>query len=42
MLLRHGGNITHAARAAGQDRRAFGRLAKKYNLHRRSGFQQAG
>jgi DNA-binding NtrC family response regulator len=42
MLLRHGGNITHAAREAGQDRRAFGRLAKKYNLHGKSGFQQAG
>jgi two-component system, NtrC family, response regulator GlrR len=42
MLRRHQGNITHAARAAGQDRRAFGRLAKKYNLHHKSGFQQAG
>jgi DNA-binding NtrC family response regulator len=42
MLRRHQGNITHAARAAGQDRRAFGRLAKKYNLHHKPGFQQAG
>jgi len=42
MLRTHQGNITHAARAAGQDRRAFGRLAKKYNLHHKSGFQQAG
>ena len=30
ILHRHQGNITHAAREAGQDRRAFGRLAKKY------------
>jgi DNA-binding NtrC family response regulator len=32
MLDRHNGNITHAARDAGQDRRAFGRLAKKYKM----------
>ena len=32
-LLRiHQGNITHAARQAQKDRRAFGRLAKKYGL----------
>jgi DNA-binding NtrC family response regulator len=30
ILRKHHGNITHAARDAGQDRRAFGRLAKKY------------
>jgi two-component system response regulator GlrR len=30
ILQKHHGNITHAARDAGQDRRAFGRLAKKY------------
>jgi DNA-binding NtrC family response regulator len=30
ILEKHHGNITHAARYAGQDRRAFGRLAKKY------------
>jgi len=30
------GNITRAARAAGKDRRAFGRLAKKYGLPQRS------
>jgi two-component system response regulator GlrR len=30
ILHKHHGNITHAARDAGQDRRAFGRLAKKY------------
>jgi two-component system response regulator GlrR len=32
MLEKHGGNVTHAAREAGQERRAFGRLAKKYKL----------
>ena len=32
MLQKHHGNITHAAREAGQDRRGFGRLAKKYHL----------
>jgi len=32
MLRKHVGNITHAAREAGKDRRAFGRLVKKYNL----------
>lgn len=32
LLEKHGGNVTHAAREAGQERRAFGRLAKKYNL----------
>ena len=26
------GNVSHAARAAGKDRRAFGRLVKKYGL----------
>jgi DNA-binding NtrC family response regulator len=30
LLGRHGGNVTHAAREAGKDRRAFGRLVKKY------------
>jgi DNA-binding NtrC family response regulator len=30
ILNKHHGNITRAARDAGQDRRAFGRLAKKY------------
>ena len=30
ILEKHHGNITHAARDAGQERRAFGRLAKKY------------
>jgi two-component system, NtrC family, response regulator GlrR len=32
MLQKHNGNITHAARDAGHDRRGFGRLAKKYHL----------
>jgi two-component system response regulator GlrR len=34
LLSRHSGNITHAAREAGQERRAFGKLAKKYHLTR--------
>jgi DNA-binding NtrC family response regulator len=32
LLTKHGGNVTHAAAEAGKDRRAFGRLAKKYRL----------
>jgi DNA-binding NtrC family response regulator len=32
LLRRHGGNITQAARDAGKDRRALGRLVKKYSL----------
>ena len=32
LLQKHHGNITHAARDAGHDRRGFGRLAKKYHL----------
>jgi DNA-binding NtrC family response regulator len=34
LLSRHNGNVTHAAREAGQERRAFGKLAKKYRLTR--------
>ena len=30
LLERHAGNITHAAREAGKERRSFGRLVKKY------------
>jgi DNA-binding NtrC family response regulator len=30
LLRRNGGNITRAAREAGKERRAFGRLVKKY------------
>jgi two-component system, NtrC family, response regulator GlrR len=36
MLTRHDGNITHAAREAGKDRRVFGRLMKRYNITRRA------
>lgn len=32
MLQKHSGNVTRAAIEAGKDRRAFGRLVKKYNL----------
>ena len=32
LLARHQGNVTHAARAAGKERRAFGRLLKKYAI----------
>ena len=32
LLQRHAGNITHAAREAGKERRSFGRLVKKYGL----------
>ncbi len=34
LLSRHNGNITHAAHEAGQERRAFGKLVKKYHLTR--------
>jgi transcriptional regulator with GAF, ATPase, and Fis domain len=30
ILEKHKGNVTQAAREAGKERRAFGRLAKKY------------
>ena len=33
LLELHSGNVTRAASAAGKDRRAFGRLIKKYDLH---------
>lgn len=32
MLRKHQGNVTHAAREAGKDRRVFGRLMKKYQI----------
>jgi DNA-binding NtrC family response regulator len=35
LLRKHGGNVTRAAREANQDRRAFGRAIKKYNIDRR-------
>jgi len=36
MLKVHHGNITQAARSAGQDRRAFGRLVKRHGIDRRN------
>jgi two-component system response regulator GlrR len=32
MLIEHAGNVTHAAKAAGKDRRVFGRLMKRYAI----------
>jgi DNA-binding NtrC family response regulator len=32
LLRTHNGNVTHAAQEAGKDRRAFGRLIKKYHI----------
>jgi DNA-binding NtrC family response regulator len=32
LLHKHRGNVTHAALEAGKDRRAFGRLKKKYRI----------
>jgi DNA-binding NtrC family response regulator len=36
LLRKHDGNVTHAAREAHQDRRAFGRVIKKYRIDRGS------
>jgi DNA-binding NtrC family response regulator len=36
LLRKHDGNVTHAAREARQDRRAFGRVIKKHNIDRGS------
>ena len=36
LLRKHAGNVTHAAREAHQDRRAFGRAIKKYKIDRGS------
>jgi transcriptional regulator with GAF, ATPase, and Fis domain len=36
LLEKHAGNVTHAAREAGKDRRVFGRLVKKYGLRQAS------
>lgn len=36
LLARHQGNITRAAREAGKERRAFGKLVKKYGILTRS------
>jgi len=38
-LVTFRGNVTHAAKAAGKERRSFQRLLRKYGLHRES-FQQ--
>ena len=32
LITRHNGNVTHAARSAGKDRRELGKLLKKYGL----------
>ena len=37
LLRKHHGNVTHAAREACKDRRAFGRLVKKYSIDRTLG-----
>jgi len=37
MMEKTGGNVTRAAREAGKDRRAFGRLARKYGLRAAAG-----
>ena len=37
LLRRHDGNVTRAAREAAKDRRAFGRLIKKYAIEKRAG-----
>lgn len=36
LLAAHGGNISHAAKAAGKDRRSFQRLVSKHGLDRKS------
>jgi DNA-binding NtrC family response regulator len=36
LLRKHAGNVTRAAREAQQDRRAFGRIIKKYKIDRRA------
>jgi DNA-binding NtrC family response regulator len=36
LLRKHGGNVSHAAREAHQDRRAFGRVIKRHNIDRRA------
>jgi DNA-binding NtrC family response regulator len=33
LIARHQGNVTQAAREAGKERRAFGRLLKKYGFN---------
>jgi two-component system response regulator AtoC len=36
LLARYSGNVTHAAKAAGTERRSFQRLLRKHNLDRQS------
>jgi transcriptional regulator with GAF, ATPase, and Fis domain len=36
LLHKHNGNVTHSAREAKKDRRAFGRLMKRYQIDRRT------
>ena len=36
LLRKHEGNVTQSAREAGQDRRTFGRLIKKYRIDRQA------
>jgi DNA-binding NtrC family response regulator len=36
LLRKHKGNVTHAAREANKERRAFGRLIKKHGIDRRA------
>lgn len=35
LMLKTGGNVTHAARLAGKERRNFGRMLKKYSIDKR-------
>jgi DNA-binding NtrC family response regulator len=39
LLQRHDGNVTRAAREAQKDRRAFGRLIKKYGIDKHAGVE---
>jgi DNA-binding NtrC family response regulator len=39
LLVRHSGNVTQAAREAGKERRAFGRMIKKYGITTETGRQ---
>ena len=41
LLIQHQGNVTHAARAAGKERRAFQRLLRKHHLDRQSFIAEA-
>ena len=42
MIRKHSGNVTHAAREAGKERRSFGRLVKKYGINRVAQARLAG